>query len=212
MVACRCRPRPCRACRPCSACSTGRCRGTSRRGGRASASPGSDGIERRVGPLRIARDAARRGELRVVVGPVPVAHPLPHVAGHVVEAVAVGRKLRDRRDPDEAVLAGVAVRESGPGRCSPSMCRRAELVAPGVELAARARRARRTPTRPRSAAACRPIARTPPRPRRRRARPGIARVPSIVLSGPCGMPPVRALARTSTTESGRRAAPADRAA
>ena len=56
------------------------------------------GIVRRVRALRIARDNARDSKPGVGVGAVPVARPLPCVAGHVVKAVTVGWKLRHRRD------------------------------------------------------------------------------------------------------------------
>src|SRR4051812_32178546 len=41
----------------------------------------------------------------------PVGAPLPDVAGHVVEAVAVRRVRRDRGGADEAVLDSVVTRE-----------------------------------------------------------------------------------------------------
>ena len=56
------------------------------------------GIERVGRTLRVARDGSGRSQLGVVVGAIPVAHPLPDVPTHVVEPVAVRRKLRDRRD------------------------------------------------------------------------------------------------------------------
>src|SRR5262252_711632 len=42
-------------------------------------------IERRARPARIARNGARGHELCVVVRAIPVARPLPGIAGHVVE-------------------------------------------------------------------------------------------------------------------------------
>src|SRR5262245_11113914 len=45
------------------------------------------GLGRIVGdrrPLRIARHSSGRGELPVVIGPIPIARPLPDIPGHVV--------------------------------------------------------------------------------------------------------------------------------
>src|SRR5262245_60941375 len=66
-------------------------------------------IERRDRAARIACDAACRRELRIVIGTIPVADPLPDVSRHVVEAVRIRGKLRDRREACEAVLAAVAI-------------------------------------------------------------------------------------------------------
>src|SRR5262245_40246452 len=63
-------------------------------------------IGRRVRAARILRNARAR-ELRVVVRPVPVARPLPDVAGDVEESVVVGGIGRHLRDA--AVGVGVRV-------------------------------------------------------------------------------------------------------
>src|SRR5215510_13223916 len=42
-----------------------------------------------------------------VTRPIPIARPLPDVADHVVEPVAVGFEAADRRSPGVAVLVGV---------------------------------------------------------------------------------------------------------
>src|SRR5262249_60614295 len=39
--------------------------------------------------------------------PIPIARPLPNIADHVVEAVAVRLEAANRRGPDVAVLVGV---------------------------------------------------------------------------------------------------------
>ena len=106
--------------------------------------------------------------------------PLPHVAGHVVQPVAVRSERADRRCALEAVAP--------PGsRQGNSPCHVLAIV-PTVRARARrprrtrrrpARRARRTPTRPRSAAPCRPSARRPRHPRTRRGRPGVFDAPRI---------------------------------
>ena len=149
-------------------------------------------VERRVRALRVTRDAACGGELRVVVGPIPVAGPLPDVAGHVVEAVAVGRELRHRPDAAVAILARVFVREVHPGECWPSRGPWRELVAPRVELAAQPASRRELPLRFRR----QPLA----RPRRIRHRVvvrdlhhGVLLATRQTALGAFGMAPVRAL-------------------
>src|SRR5438094_9495815 len=57
--------------------------------------------------LRVARDASHCGESRVIVRTIPVAGPLPDVAGHVIEAVAVWWILCGGRDADVAVVTRV---------------------------------------------------------------------------------------------------------
>src|SRR5947207_4936706 len=49
-------------------------------------------IEWGVGTSRIVRDAALVGQGLVVIGAIPIAAPLPNVAGHVVKAVTIRRK------------------------------------------------------------------------------------------------------------------------
>src|SRR6266487_2944379 len=64
-------------------------------------------VERRIWPVRIHCDAASLGELRVVIRTIPIAAPLPDVAGHVVKAVTIRRKFRDRCDAGVAIFARV---------------------------------------------------------------------------------------------------------
>src|SRR4051812_31067965 len=61
------------------------------------------GVEGRPRPFGIAGHFARFGERVVVVGPIPIAAPLPDVARHVEEPVAVRGKLSDGCDPCETV-------------------------------------------------------------------------------------------------------------
>src|SRR5437773_11323200 len=92
-------------------------------------------IEWCVRSLGIAHYAASLGELRVVIRTIPVAAPLPDVAGHVVKAVTIRRKFRDRCDAGVAVFARVFHREfSLPGIRHPFPVR-SEFIAPGVSLA-----------------------------------------------------------------------------
>src|SRR6056297_1207833 len=78
---------------------------------------GREGIEALLAgaTARVGRDAAGLGRSRGGIGRmpigVPVAGPLPDIAGHVVEAVAVGREGADRRASGVAVGGGVLVRE-----------------------------------------------------------------------------------------------------
>ena len=82
----------------------------------------------------------RRRELRVVLGAIPVAHPLPHIAADVIESVAVGRKLRDGRDAREAVGTAVAIGKvalMAVGHPCSALSRRRgllEFIAPGKDL------------------------------------------------------------------------------
>ena len=46
-------------------------------------------VVRIVRPMRILGDTARRRKLFVVIGPVPIAAPLPDIAGHVIQPIAV---------------------------------------------------------------------------------------------------------------------------
>src|SRR5260370_21737901 len=64
-------------------------------------------IEWRVRSFGIDCQATRFAELRIIVGPVPIAAPFPNVAGHVVKTVAIGGKFRDRRDPGKTIFASV---------------------------------------------------------------------------------------------------------
>src|SRR5262245_59170269 len=57
----------------------------------------------------ISGDAAGLRCLRAVVPGVPVGRPLPDVADHVIEAVAVGREDANRRRAPVAVRAQVLV-------------------------------------------------------------------------------------------------------
>src|SRR4051812_29299954 len=61
--------------------------------------------------LRVHREVRLPRQTRVVVRAVPVGAPLPHVAGHGVQAVAVGRERADGGGTSEAVSAGVLVGE-----------------------------------------------------------------------------------------------------
>jgi hypothetical protein len=68
---------------------------------------------------RIFGDAARLWCVGSVTGRVPIGGPLPHIADHVEEAIAIGRKRPDRRGARVTVRRKVLMRERRPARCWP---------------------------------------------------------------------------------------------
>ena len=118
------------------------------------------GVEAARGPLRVASHPAR-GLVGIGIRAIPIRAPFPDIAGHVVEAVAIGRELGRRERCRQNRRRQYRLRETVPARCWPSTCRRAEFFAPRVWLARHAAAGRAIPTRPRSAAVCRPSGRKP---------------------------------------------------
>src|SRR5580765_2350155 len=105
------------------------------------------GIERIGWTLRIASKVAHRRQLAVVVGTIPIAGPLPYVAGDVIESVAVWWKLRNWRDPEECICAGVVI-----GKVTLMAIRHPpvailERIAPGEHLAGQPAARRKFPLR-----------------------------------------------------------------
>ena len=100
--------------------------------------PGSSGSNDDAGPWRVPCDARRRGQRGVVVGPIPVAHPLPDVAAHVVEPIAVGRELGHRGDAREAIGGAVLVGEVSLVGVGHPLAVAPERVAPRIDLAGQA--------------------------------------------------------------------------
>src|SRR5580704_3407836 len=90
---------------------------------------------------RIFRNATRLRRVGLVLLRVPIGGPLPDIADHVVDAVAVGRKRRYGRRAIETVLAAVLVREIALPVIGVVFPAGRELVAPGelgaLEAAAR---------------------------------------------------------------------------
>ena len=125
-------PAPSRSESPCATC---RYRECSRAGRWAGSGCSKLSLQRKDPPfwapqrrVRLARietllrtrgvvDHSLAGPLAVQVDLVPVAAPLPDVAGHVVQAVAVGREGLDRRGALVAVLPPCSCRETRPARC-----------------------------------------------------------------------------------------------
>src|SRR5580704_16803374 len=90
---------------------------------------------------RIFRNAARLWCVGLVLWRKPVGGPLPDIADHVVDAVAVGRKCRYGRRAIKTVLAAVFMREIALPGIGHVLDAGRELIAPGelgaVEPAAR---------------------------------------------------------------------------
>ena len=135
----------------------------------------------RRGPLRVRAPVAG-----VEVGAEPVRAPLPDVAGHVVQSVAVGREGVDRAGAVEAVLDTCSRAGRCPARRSCGARRPARARRPTGTPCPRARRARRTPIRPRSAAACRPSRSRPARRSSVTCTTGWSMRPSSSDCGPSG--------------------------
>src|SRR5882672_402585 len=64
-------------------------------------------VERRIRPLRISRHVTGIRQLAVVVRPIPVARPLPHVPRHVIKTVTVRWESGNCGDPYVAVFPRV---------------------------------------------------------------------------------------------------------
>src|SRR5580692_4371111 len=79
---------------------------------------------------RVLRRAARAWGGRLMLSRVPVRRPLPGVADHVVEAVAVGRKGGDRRGTCVAVGTRILVRKLALPGISHVLLLQQELLAP----------------------------------------------------------------------------------
>lgn len=96
----------------------------------------SEGSTLSSGPLGIVRDTAGVGERLIVIRPIPIAAPLPDVAGHVVKTVAVGRKRTDRRRADKAIFKAISLWEMSLKRVYHPLASRPELVAgPSIRFA-----------------------------------------------------------------------------
>src|SRR5262249_4516914 len=91
-------------------------------------------VQAPLGPGRID-DHPLAGAPAVQIDLVPVAAPLPDVAGHVVQAVAVGRERLHRRGALVAVPGRVLPRELALPAVALRLLLREGLVAPGVGLA-----------------------------------------------------------------------------
>src|SRR5262249_58409282 len=84
--------------------------------------------------LRVTRDTALLREHAVVVRAIPVGDPLPDVARHVEEAVAVGREGSDRSGGGEPILTGVFFRKVSLEGGRRALAAGLEFVAPRIGL------------------------------------------------------------------------------
>ena len=81
---------------------------------------------------RIIRRTARSARIARVAGGKPVLGPLPDIAGHIEEAIAVGGERANRRAPRKPVQSLVLPRKFAlPGIGHPARIRR-EFVAPAI--------------------------------------------------------------------------------
>ena len=108
---------------------------------------GFAGIERVGRSLRVAGDAADRRQLPVVVRAIPIADPLPHVAGDVMEPVAVRGELRHWRESRERIRAGIVIGKVTLMAVGHPPIRDLERIAPGEELPRQAAARRKFPFR-----------------------------------------------------------------
>ena len=108
---------------------------------------------------------------------IPVSRPLPDVADHVDEPVAVRRKRADRRGAARSRLSARFCQGNSPCQVFAMWRPPTMKSSPQANGALRARRAPQTPTPLRSAASCRPTPRMPPRRRTSRGQPGAASRP-----------------------------------
>src|SRR5215467_3526101 len=87
-------------------------------------------IIRRIGAMRVARNTAAGSELPIVVRTIPVACPLPHIAGHIIEAIGIRREFRHRRNAYIAIIASIFIGEMPLMRISHPLAMRPEIIPP----------------------------------------------------------------------------------
>ena len=92
------------------------------------------GIEARLlaTAARILGNAARLRRVRFMLLRVPVGRPLPDVSDHVVNAIAVRRKSRNRRGAIKTIGAEILLREFALPGVGKVLASGRELVAPGI--------------------------------------------------------------------------------
>src|SRR6476620_2391260 len=92
-------------------------------------------IKRRIRPLRIARDSAFVCERSIVIRPIPIAAPLPYIAGHVVKAVAILRKRFHRGYALVTVFARILHWKFSLPRVGHPFSAGTKIIAPGIRFA-----------------------------------------------------------------------------
>ena len=156
---------------------------SSARRGSCRPSPPCGGCGSRAAPDRSARSPPRGSppqqglSASVLRAAIPIRRPLPDIAAHLEQPVAVRREGADRRGAGEAVRRRSSARGKAPARYWPCGGRPASARRPRRTLCRPARRGRRIPIPPRSAAPRLPRPHRPRHPRRRRVRRGGRRVP-----------------------------------
>ena len=127
-------------------------------------------------PARIRRDAARLDRIRGCLGVIPVRRPLPHVADHVVEPVAVGRECARPATSVRSRPAQVLPRKLALPRVGHLALVAEELVAPRIRGAVQSAARGELPLRLRRQRLAFPAGERLGIAVRRRARPGAVRV------------------------------------
>src|SRR5271167_3132807 len=93
-------------------------------------------IEGRIRSLRIAGYASCGRQLLVIIGAIPIAGPLPYIAGHVEQAISIRRILCHCSNSDVPVLAGIFHRERSLMSVGHPFAVGSEFFAPDVGLPA----------------------------------------------------------------------------
>src|SRR5262249_50582351 len=94
-----------------------------------------NGIERRLRPLGVTGHSTGTRQLRVVIGPIPVAAPLPYVARDVIKVVRVRWELRDWCGARETVAAIILNGKCPLESVRHELAARTEFVSPGIDQA-----------------------------------------------------------------------------
>src|ERR1700722_7271748 len=92
-------------------------------------------VERCIRTFRISRNPPCAGELLIVIRTIPIVGPLPHIPGHIVKAVSVGRKSPRAGDADVLVFPSVLERKLALKRVGHPLAVRSEFIAPAKRLA-----------------------------------------------------------------------------
>src|SRR5215510_16589568 len=103
------------------------------------------GVIGRVRSLRVPCNVSGRSELRLVIGAIPVADPLPDIAGHVVKPILVRWKLRDRGDASVSICSGVFQRKLALIGVRHPLAVWTEFIAPDVGFACETSSGRKFP-------------------------------------------------------------------
>src|SRR5262245_9369540 len=95
---------------------------------------GLAGIETVSRPLRIARERSLRGQRLIIVMSIPSARPFPHIAGHVIQSVGIGRERRDRRSTLVTIFFRILIWKMSLEGVRHELAAGLQLIAPRVRL------------------------------------------------------------------------------